>query len=69
MELVRNSLVAARKEGETAAITYLGGGKYKVIVTAEEYKTAERRLKEVTRSVEQAFKRIPASTVTFTREE
>jgi translation initiation factor 2 subunit 1 len=67
--LVREALIAAREAAQPAEIRYLGGGHYRISVTAEEYKDAEKRLKAASDTVERAFKKVPASQVTFTREE
>jgi len=45
VEIVKKALTAAEKT-EGVAITYLGGGKYKVSAKANEYKEAEPKLKE-----------------------
>ncbi len=48
LEIVKSILSEAiKKGGKELKLTYAGGGKYKVIVTADDYKTAEKILKSV----------------------
>jgi len=68
VEHVRKSLTEARDKSP-ADVRYLGGGKYKITVSAEDYKAAEERLKNAVDIIEGTFEKIPTSTVTFTREE
>ena len=67
VQLVTDALVAARKAAEPAEIRYLGAGQHKIVVTAEEYKDAEKRLKQAITTVQEAFEKVPASTVQFAR--
>jgi translation initiation factor 2 subunit 1 len=64
---VSESLVKARDAAKPAEIRYLGAGKYKITVTAEEFKDAEKRLKLATDSVEKSFKNDAAAEVAFER--
>lgn len=45
LEIIQNALAEAEKV-DSISIRYLGGGKYKVTVTANEYKEAEPKLKK-----------------------
>ena len=45
IEIVKNALRAAKKQ-DGAQIFYLGGGRYKIVVTATDYKDAEAKLKQ-----------------------
>ena len=65
--LVKQALLEAQKT--PADIRYLGGGAYHVHVTAEDYKAAEKLLKTAVDAVEHTFKKVPASTVAFTRQD
>ncbi|MDD9952794.1 MAG: S1 RNA-binding domain-containing protein [Candidatus Woesearchaeota archaeon] len=67
VKAVSDALVAAQKATETGTISYLGAGQYKVVVTAEEYKQAEKRLKAAVDTVEKAFKKDATANVAFAR--
>ena len=67
VQLVNDALVKAREAAKPAEIRYLGAGTHKIVVTAEEYKDAEKRLKAAVQTVEKSFKKVPASTVAFER--
>jgi translation initiation factor 2 subunit 1 len=69
VQKVRDALIAARDAAQPADMRYLGAGQYRISVTAEEYKDAEKRLKAATDAVEKAFKKSPLSTVAFERVE
>ncbi len=67
--LVRDALVKAREAAKPCDVRYLGAGTYKIVVTAEEFKDAEKRLKAAIDAVELAFKKVPTSEVKFERTE
>jgi len=58
VELVRESLIKAR-DAAKGDIRYLGAGNYKISVTAEEFKDAEKLLKAATDSMEASLKKSP----------
>jgi translation initiation factor 2 subunit 1 len=64
---VRDALTKASDAAGKSDIRYLGAGKYKIIVVAEEYKEAEKKLKAATDTVEKAFKNVATSEVGFER--
>lgn len=66
---VRDALVQAREKSLPSIIHYLGAGQYRITVTAEEYKDAEKRLKLAIDTVQDAFKKVAASEVSFERVE
>jgi translation initiation factor 2 subunit 1 len=56
VEVIRQTLVQARKKGKktvTVALVYVGGGRYKMSIEAENYKEAEQTLGSITQFVEQ----------------
>jgi translation initiation factor 2 subunit 1 len=57
VQKVREALVAGR-DAAKADVRYLGAGSWKISVTAEEYKDAEKRLKAGVDAVEKAFKKV-----------
>lgn len=68
IEHVKHALIAAEKAaGEPVSIRYLGGGQYRIVVAAEEYKIAEKRLQSAIDAVQKFFKKIPNSTIQFAR--
>ena len=69
VQQVREALVKARDCAKGADIRYLGAGQYKVTVTAEEFKDAEKQLKIVSESVEKSFKKSAGTEVNFERVE
>ncbi len=46
LQVIKEALSEAEKQGEGCEITYIGAGKYKVKVTASDYKEAESQLDE-----------------------
>lgn len=66
---VRETLVKARESAANSDIRYLGAGAYKITVTAEEYKEAEKHLKVAVDTVQDAFRKTPATEVRFERVE
>ena len=68
VEIVKLSLKKAEEKGKDALdIKYLGGGKYQLLVKAEEYKEAEKILKESIEAAEHAVKKTN-TTISFARE-
>lgn len=67
VERVKEALVKARDASQTGDIRYLGAGKYKITVTAEEFKDAEKLLKAATESVEKFFKNDSLAEASFER--
>ncbi|HIH24909.1 TPA: S1 RNA-binding domain-containing protein [Candidatus Woesearchaeota archaeon] len=65
--LVRDALIKGREAAAPADVRYLGAGSYKISVTAEEFKDAEKRLKAAVDAVEGSFKKSPATEVKFDR--
>jgi len=66
---VRDALTKAAHVGENIDIRYLGAGNYKITITAEEFKDAEKTLKLATEAVDDSFRKVPNSTVHFERVE
>lgn len=66
-ETVREALLGAREAAEPATVKYLGSGQYRIVVTAEDYKDAEKRLQAARDSIDETFRKIPASAVNFER--
>jgi translation initiation factor 2 subunit 1 len=64
---VKDALIKAREASKTGEIRYLGAGKYKITVTAEEFKEAEKLLKAATDSFEKSFKNDSFSETGFER--
>jgi translation initiation factor 2 subunit 1 len=69
VELVKSALLKAREAAAPSDIHYLGAGTYKISVTAEEFKDAEKRLKAAVEAAEAVFRKVPASEVKFERVE
>ncbi len=67
VDIVKDALLKAHKAAQPGDVRYLGGGSYKISVTAEDYKIAEKRLKEAIGIVEERFEKVPTSDVKFTR--
>ena len=56
IEVIKHTLVQARKKAKKAAtvtLVYIGGGRYKMSIEAENYKDAEQTLESITQFVEQ----------------
>jgi translation initiation factor 2 subunit 1 len=64
---VRETLTKASEAAGKSEIRYLGAGKYKIVVVAEEYKEAEKKLKAATDTVDKSFKNVATSEVSFER--
>ncbi|MFH0876580.1 MAG: S1 RNA-binding domain-containing protein [archaeon] len=56
VEIIKNALIDGQKT-EGAEITYLGGGKYKLVIKSKEYKIAEGKLEKVTEAVLSSMKK------------
>jgi translation initiation factor 2 subunit 1 len=67
IEKVKQALIDAREAATPAEIRYLGAGKYKITVTAEEFKDAEKRLKAANDSMEKSFKNDALAEIGFER--
>lgn len=65
--IVRDALIKAREAAKPADIRLLGAGTYKITVTAEEFKEAEKRLKAAVDSVELSMKKVPTTEYKFDR--
>jgi translation initiation factor 2 subunit 1 len=64
---VSEALIKAREAAGGAEIRYLGAGKYKITVVAEEFKDAEKLLKSAQEVVEKSFKNDAVAEVSFER--
>jgi translation initiation factor 2 subunit 1 len=64
---VREALLKAQEASNKSQIRYLGAGKYKITVVAEEFKDAEKLLKAATDVVEKSFKNDAVAEVKFDR--
>jgi translation initiation factor 2 subunit 1 len=64
---VRETLIKAREAAAGSQIRYLGAGKYKITVIAEEFKDAEKLLKSAQESVDKSFKNDASSEAHFER--
>ena len=56
-EQIKEALLKAEKVSEAAVVRYKGAGKYTVTVVSEEYKTAEKIMKDVTDTAIEAIKK------------
>ena len=68
VEVIKKSLLDAIKKDPTIDITYLGAPKYRLAITADDFKTAEKALKPI---IEEIQKKVEKNngTFKFTREE
>lgn len=68
VEVIKKSLLDAIKKDPTIDITYLGAPKYRLAITADDFKTAEKVLKPI---IEEIQKKVEKNngTFKFTREE
>jgi translation initiation factor 2 subunit 1 len=67
VQKVKEALIKARDAATNAEIRYLGAGKYKISVTAEEFKDAEKQLKNATEAFEKFFKNDAHAEIKFDR--
>ena len=53
VEIIKDALIGAQKKANKSvlAFLYMGGGKYKMTIEAENYKNAEQTIEEVTEFV------------------
>ena len=69
MEIIKRSLVSAMENKKVSvSITYMGAPKYRLAITAQNFKDAEKELKPILASIEQAMHK-SGGTFKFTREE
>ncbi|MAE13361.1 hypothetical protein CMO92_02240 [Candidatus Woesearchaeota archaeon] len=64
---IKETLANSVKGQTAAAISYLGGGKYKLILIGKEYKEVEKNLKEITKKIEKAAEKKEELTVSIDR--
>jgi translation initiation factor 2 subunit 1 len=69
VDIVKNSLLSAKKVSPNVIISYLGAGNYSIEVEAKEYKEAEKILKEAIESAEKVTKASKASEFSFKKKE
>lgn len=67
LKIVKNALNKALAEGKNIDITYLGSGKYSVIVEAKKYKEAEKQLKSALDGAKKIIEKSERYTFEFTR--
>jgi translation initiation factor 2 subunit 1 len=58
IEHIKKALIAAQKSVESAVIRYMGGGRYQVIVTDENFKDAEKKIKTISDTVAHHMKKL-----------
>ncbi len=69
IDIIKRSLVAAMENKKVnVSITYMGAPKYRLSITAQNFKDAEKELKPILASVEQVMEK-SGGTFKFTREE
>ncbi|MFQ5573082.1 MAG: translation initiation factor IF-2 subunit alpha [Nitrosopumilaceae archaeon] len=70
VEIIKNTLLNVMKEGngKNIQITYLGAPKYRLAVTAQDFKSAEKIMKPVLEEIQQSIEK-KKGTFKFTREE
>ena len=68
VEIIRKTLLDATKKDSTIDITYLGAPKYRLSITSEDFKSAEKSLKPVIAEIQSSIEK-KKGTFTFTREE
>ncbi len=68
VEIIRKVLLDAAKSDPTITVSYLGAPKYRLSVTAEDFKTAEKALKPVITEIQRSVERKKGS-FKFNREE
>jgi translation initiation factor 2 alpha subunit (eIF-2alpha) len=66
VEKIKKTLLAIGKVTETLTLSYLGAGRYKVVIEDFEYKPAEKNLKKALAILEKFNDKV--STATFDRE-
>lgn len=68
VEVIKKVLLDAMKKDATISITYLGAPKYRLAITAEDFKTAEKLLKPIIEEIQKNIEKKNGS-FKFTREE
>ena len=68
VEIIKKVLLDAMKKDATINITYLGAPKYRLSITAEDFKTAEKLLKPIIEEIQKNIEKKNGS-FKFTREE
>jgi len=68
VEIIKKTLLDVLKKDSTVDITYLGAPKYRLSITAEDFKSAEKSLKPIVEEIETNMEKKKGS-FKFTREE
>ena len=68
VEIIKKALLDVAKKDPTIDITYLGAPKYRLSITSEDFKSAERSLKPVIAEIQSSIEK-KKGTCSFTREE
>ena len=68
VEIIKKALLDATKKDPTIDITYLGAPKYRLSITAEDFKSAEKTLKPIIAEIQESIEKKKGS-FKFTREE
>lgn len=68
VEIIKKTLLDATKKDSTIDITYLGAPKYRLSITSEDFKSAEKSLKPVIAEIQSSIEK-KKGTFSFTREE
>jgi len=68
VEIIKKTLLDVLKKDSTVDITYLGAPKYRLSITAEDFKSAEKSLKPIIEEIESNMEKKKGS-FKFTREE
>ena len=68
VEIIKKALLDAMKKNTTVDITYLGAPKYRLSITSEDFKSAEKLLKPIIEEIESSIEKKKGS-FKFTRED
>ena len=68
VEIIKKTLLDVTKKDSTIDITYLGAPKYRLSITSEDFKSAEKRLKPIISDIQSTIEKKKGS-FKFTREE
>ena len=68
VEIIKKALLDAMKKDATVDITYLGAPKYRLSITSEDFKSAEKLLKPIIEEIENSIEKKKGS-FKFTRED
>ncbi len=68
VEIIKKALLDAMKKDTTVDITYLGAPKYRLSITSEDFKSAEKLLKPIIEEIENSIEKKKGS-FKFTRED